>query len=123
MKLRSCYSCGESNVEIKDSLKKYNFRGDNIEIEVKILCCPTCELKCVLDSENQIVKKLHKEYIKLHNLYSADELKFIRITSGLSQSEFDEVIGLWKGTTAAVENGFALRESEMEKIMNWLNKN
>lgn len=117
--MKRCLNCG-SSIEEKEIEKRYIFRGEEIYILVKFSYCESCNELICCDSENVIIRKLHKRYAEVNGILSGEEIKFIRINKGLSQVELDEVLGYWRGTTQAAEKGYTLTLDEMEKLKNWL---
>lgn len=115
-----CYNCESKDLEKKEIKKGYTLRGIRIEIRVKAIVCNKCKEVTVLDIEKQIIQKLYDEYNNKNNLLTGEDLKFIRTKKELSQQEFDKMLGFTKGTTRAIENGFALTIEGNQRVKDWL---
>lgn len=113
-----CMECGGEMIRSLDPIRTV-FKGDDLTIEgVEHWKCEQCgeleyesvDLDALDDAENEA-------YRKLHDLLSPKEIKSIRKRYGLTQAQFEELLGVATPTVSRWETGSVIQTKVADNLM------
>lgn len=119
-----CESCGiEREVVIKERHSNYTFRKEPFEIIEKYKECSACH-EDVYDEEtaNETLQQLSQLYQNKHS-FTFEEIKKIRKSTGLTQSQFAKVLNMGEATIKRYESGTSMPDGTQLGVLKMLKKN
>jgi putative zinc finger/helix-turn-helix YgiT family protein len=121
--MRYCEICGcERETVIKERNAKYKFRKEPFEIVEEYRECTVCH-DDVYDEEtaNKTLQQLSQLYQNKHS-FSFEEIKKIRKSTGLTQSQFAKVLNMGEATIKRYESGTSMPDGTQLGILKMLKK-
>ena len=102
-----CHECGASLRETREPMRE-PYRGEEFVIEgVCHYQCDECG-EYMIDGENanELSRRLHEEYARRHGLLSPAQIRAIRTALGVSQKQFEAMLGVSSPTVSRWETGY-----------------
>ena len=113
-----CMECGAEMRKCSDSVDA-EYRGEKITVHgVEHYVCDTCG-EIVFDAEDgkKYDAEVIRRYATIHDLLSADEIRAIRKGAGLTQRDFEKVIGVSSPSVSRWETGRVLQSKPLDLLM------
>lgn len=113
-----CMECGSEMRKCSDSVDA-EYRGEKITVHgVEHYACDTCG-EIVFDAEDgkKYDAEVIRRYATIHDLLSPEEIKAIRKSSGLTQRDFEKVIGVSSPSVSRWETGRVLQSKPLDLLM------
>ncbi|OAH59876.1 hypothetical protein AWH49_18125 [Domibacillus aminovorans] len=119
-----CENCGEnSSVQIQETSASYVLRREIFEIKENHLFCTKCGREVQdKDDEKKRQQRLTELYQRRYNMFPED-IKRIRKSMRLTQSEFADVLNMGKATIKRYETGGSLPDGVLLGVLRVLRKN
>lgn len=113
-----CLECGGEMIRSLDPIQTV-FKGDELQIEsVEHWKCEQCgELEYESADLDVLDGAENEAYRKLHNLLSPKEIKAIRKRYGLTQAQFEELLGVATPTVSRWETGSVIQTKVADNLM------
>lgn len=123
-KTRYCETCKcQREITIEERPATYNFRKEPFEIIEKYAKCTVCDEDVYdEDTANQTLEQLSQLYKSKHS-FTAEDIKKIRKTIGLTQSQFAKVLNMGEATIKRYESGTSLPDATQLGILKMLQSN
>lgn len=102
-----CPECGADLRETHDAMRE-PYRGEEFVIEgIHHYQCDACgEYMIDIDDEAELTRRIHDEYAHRHDLLSPAEIRSIRTSLGVSQKQFESMLGVSSPTVSRWETGY-----------------
>lgn len=114
-----CSKCRkEVPVYIQEKIETYPVLGYPETILANVCICSICGRECYhfeIDDDN--LRRSFDQFRDHHNLMYPDEIRLLRKQLGLTTEEFDQVLGLERGTVARFENGALQRPHINDRLL------
>lgn len=113
-----CVECGSKMRKCSDPIKE-TFRGEEFTVRgIKHYVCDGCG-EVVFDAEEgkKFDADILKQYAMRENLLSPQEIKEIRKKHGLSQRDFEKVLGVSSPSVSRWETGKVLQSKPVDLLM------
>lgn len=113
-----CAACGGTLSRTEAPIEE-SFRGETIWVyDVDHYECDSCgEIELDADALDSWSQKIDEAYRAKNGLLSPEEIKSIRTSLGLSQMEFEAVLGVGKISVSRWENGKVIQNKTVDKLM------
>lgn len=113
-----CPECG-SEMRISNEPIKEEFRNEELLVcEVDHYVCDGCgEVLLTADAADEWSDKVDEAYRKKLSLLSPDEIKEIRNSFKLTQSEFENLLGVGKGSVHRWESGKLIQSKVADNLI------
>lgn len=121
---RYCETCGcDREVLFKERKASYTFRKEPFEIVETYAECTVCH-EDVYDEEtaNQTLQQLSKLYQNKHS-FTYEEIKALRKTTGLTQSQFAKILNMGEATIKRYESGASMPDGTQLGVLKMIKKN
>ncbi|CAH0346442.1 type II TA system antitoxin MqsA family protein [Bacillus sp. CECT 9360] len=121
---RYCETCEcEREITFKERPSTYTFRKEPFEIIEQYAECTVCH-NDVYDevTANQTLQQLSKLYQSKHS-FTVEDIKKIRKSTGLTQSQFAKVLNMGEATIKRYESGTSLPDGTQLGILKMLKSN
>lgn len=101
-----CMECGGEMMYSTDPLTEA-YKGEEITVEgLEYHICRECgEVLMSMEMADKQAHELAKEYSRLHSILSPDEIKELRTNLGLTQKQFERLLGVSSPTVCRWERG------------------
>lgn len=121
---RFCEICKSNrDISIEERVTTYNFRKEPFEIIEKYAKCTVCNEDVYdEDTANQTLQQLSQLYKSKHS-FNAEDIKKIRRSTGLTQSQFARVLNMGEATIKRYESGASLPDATQLGILKMLQRN
>ena len=102
-----CPECGADLRETHDAMSE-SYRGEEFVIEgVRHYQCDACgEYIIDIDDEAELSRRIHEEYARRHDLLSPAQIRSVRASLGVSQKQFEAMLGVSSPTVSRWETGY-----------------
>lgn len=113
-----CPECGCDMVLSKEPIT-IDYRNENIAIEgIEHYACPECgEYAVSAEASKLLAEKARHLHAERHGLLPPSEIAAIRKRLGLTQTEFQELLGVTGVTVSRWENGKSQQTKTADKLM------
>mgnify|MGYP002766380872 CR=1 FL=1 len=115
---RYCDVCNKVvQTDIVTMRETYEVFGESVDVDARVMVCTECgeDLFCE-ELDNTTLLTVYNTYRKRHNLLMPEEIRHVRELRGLSQKEFENVLGCDWRTVRRYENG-AVQTEEFDKAV------
>lgn len=102
-----CPECGGELRETRDPMRE-PYRGEEFVVEgILHHQCDSCgEYLIGLEEEALLSRRLHEEYARRHDLLSPAQIRATRTALGVSQKQFEAMLGVSSPTVSRWETGY-----------------
>lgn len=116
-----CIECGEPLTTTNDPVE-YLVRGERVAVEGLVYekCSGCAEEYYPAGVANEIQRRANDEYRRRHNLLTGEEIKEIRVGLSLSQSDFENLLGVGPKTVIRWEKGTVIQSTAADRLMKLL---
>ena len=113
-----CAECGGTMERTLDPIFE-EFRGEEVTLRgIEHYACRECgEIVLDADALDEWSRKLDEAYREMHGLMRPDEIKSLRKSHGLTQREFEKVLGVSSPTVSRWETGKVCQTKSMDRFM------
>ena len=118
-----CLECGCDMVLSNDPITEV-YRGESIVVEgIEHYVCPKCgEYAVSAESSKKLSHEIVCEYAKTQGLLTPDQIAAVRQKTGLSQSDFQKMIGVTGVTVSRWETGKAQQSKLADNFLRVIDK-
>lgn len=113
-----CLECGSDMVASRDAITEC-YRGESFTVEgIEHLVCPRCgEYSLTADASRELSRSIAGQYAELHGLLRPDEILALRGKLGLSQAEFQRMLGVTGVAASRWETGRCQQSKSVDLLM------
>lgn len=113
-----CLECGSDMVATRDAIIE-SYRGESFAVEgIEHLVCPRCgEYSLTADASRELSRSIAGQYAELHGLLRPDEILALRSKLGLSQAEFQRMLGVTGVAASRWETGRCQQSKSVDLLM------
>lgn len=117
-----CSECGNEMKETREAVKE-EFKGQEFEIRgIRHYACDACgETSFDADALDELYTRLDEKYRELHGFLTPREIKELRKACGVTQAQFERMIGVKTPTCSRWESGAVMQSTVANNLM-WLIK-
>lgn len=113
-----CPECGAELRETCETMRE-TYRGEEFVIEgIRHNQCDSCgEYMIDINDEVELTRRIHEEYARRHGLLSPAEIRSIRTSLGVSQKQFEVMLGVSSPTVSRWETGYMQQTLMADNLM------
>jgi putative zinc finger/helix-turn-helix YgiT family protein len=118
-----CPICEDyEDLEVIDATETIHVRGEQIEVESKLLKCKSCgEAFGDPTSTHDSIDAAYRKYRNKHGMFQPEDIRDLRNLYGLTQVEMSKVLGWGLSSLSRYENG-ALQDEAHDKLLYLIKK-
>ncbi len=114
-----CAECGAENMRRTDEAFVEHYKGEDIRISgVDHWVCDECgETVFSADDLRSLGKAANAEYRRVKGLLKPDEIRAVRKECGLSQQQFEQMLGVASPTVSRWETGSVIQSKPIDNLI------
>lgn len=113
-----CMECGAELRKSHDAIDT-EFRGERFLIPgIEHYVCDSCGgIEYAADQGDLLTRRIDEEYRRGHGLLPPEEIRRIRMSLGLTQAQFQDLLGVGKTAVSRWETGKLVQGAPEDKLM------